>query len=131
DADSKGVQFLQPDGVGDGQIVAGADDAAGSEDGAILALAGLFAYPPPQVFRMDKFEGLVHWSPFDLAAIDPIAISLQKSRSLARVCSKKLGIARLVEPADRVPVFFCHIHIFRVAVGTAFFAEFYLENIQQ
>jgi len=49
----QGSHFFQPDGIGNGQVVACANDMTGAEDGAILAFAILFAYPPPKVFRMN------------------------------------------------------------------------------
>src|ERR1039458_8013508 len=130
-ADGKGTQFLQPDRIGDGQVVASAYYIAGSEDGAILALSVLFAYPPPQVFRMDKFEGLLHWRSFDLAAIDPVTVSLQNCRSLAHVGGEKARIARLVETSEWLPGLGGDEHIFGMAVGAATVAEFRLEDIQQ
>jgi len=52
-------------------------DVTGSENGAILAFACLVANPPPQVIWVNEIERPISGRPFELAGIDPVAVSLK------------------------------------------------------
>jgi len=131
DSGRQKIEPIEPARVGDGKVVANAAGLAGAEEGAILAFARVLANPPPEVLRMNKFKGFLHWGSFNLAPVDSVAAALQDRRSLAYECIQKTGIARLIKPADRLPWIARHICIFRVAVGAAFLVELRLEYIQQ
>jgi hypothetical protein len=104
---------------------------ADTKDGAIFPLAVLFANPPPEIFWIDEFQRSRHWRLFDPVRGDTIAVSLKNDWPIAQECSEKAGISMFVEAPDWFPGLACHIHILRMAVGSASLAEFNLEDIQQ
>ncbi len=130
DAGRQMVKPVEPGGIGDRQIVAGAVYVTGSKKSPVLAFAVFFANPPPQIFRMNEFERLIGRSSFEFPRIDPISIALQHSRPLIHVPGEKARVARFVETPDRPPGSFSAQYIFRMAVGTASFAKLGFEYIE-
>jgi len=130
DADGQQIELIEQGGIGDGQVVSDAACMTGPEDGAVPPFAGIIANPPPEVFRVNQFKGLIHRGPGDLAAINSVGASSENRRPLVHICFKKLRVARLVEAAKQAPVLARHIRIFGMAVGAAFFVELGLKHIQ-
>jgi hypothetical protein len=56
DAGGHEVELIQPNWIGDGQVVADAAKMTETEKGAIPALAVLFSNPPPKVIGMSEPE---------------------------------------------------------------------------
>ena len=129
-ADGQQIKVIEQGGIGDGQIVADAANMTGPEDSAVPSFPGIVANPPPEVFRVNQFEGLIHRGCGDFAAINSVGASSQNRWSLVHECFEKPRIAWLVEAAKQAPGIARHIRVFRMTIGAAFFVEFSFEYVQ-
>ena len=60
DADGKQIELIEEGGIGNGEVVTDTACMTGPEDSAVPSFAGVIANPPPEVFRVNQFEGLIH-----------------------------------------------------------------------
>jgi hypothetical protein len=97
---------------------------------AVLALAVLFADPPPEVVGMYEPERNLCWTFIKLALRHSVTVTLQDNGFLVHKSREQLRVRRFIEAPQKPPWSLDDKHIFGVAVRSAGFAQLRFEDIE-